>query len=98
MVMYAGRIVESGHTDDVFANPLHPYTVGLLGSRPTCNHLGKAALACIPGLSPDLSLRSTGCSFEPRCDERMLECLRDDPGEFVTLEGEHSVRCFKYSD
>ena len=49
------------------------------------------------GAPHDLSQDSVGCAFEPRCDERMLECLRDYPGEFVTLEGEHSVRCFKYS-
>jgi len=97
IVMYAGRIVESGRTAEVFTNPLHPYTVGLLRSRPTFNYLGKAAMFCIPGAPPDLSRCSTGCSFEPRCDERMLECLGDEPEEFVTLEGGHSVRCFKYS-
>lgn len=97
IVMYAGRIVESGRTADVFTNPLHPYTVGLLRSRPTFNYLGKAAMICIPGAPPDLSQGSFGCAFEPRCDERMLECLRDEPEEFVTLEGGHSVRCVKYS-
>jgi len=98
VVVYGGHIVESGRTAEVFTNPLHPYTVGLLRSRPTCNHLGKAGLTCIPGAPSDLSLCSIGCSFEPRCDERMLECSRDEPEEFVTLEDGHSVRCFKYSD
>ena len=98
VVMYGGHIVESGHTAEVFTNPLHPYTVGLLRSRPTYNYLGKAAVICIPGSPPDLSRCSIGCSFEPRCDERMLECSRDEPEQFVTLEGGHSVRCFKYSD
>jgi len=97
VVMYGGHVVESGRTAEVFANPLHPYTVGLLRSRPTFNYLGKAAMICIPGAPPDLSRCSIGCSFEPRCDERMLECLRDEPEESVTLEGGHSVRCFKYS-
>ena len=87
VVMYGGHIVESGRTAEVFTNPLHPYTVGLLRSRPTFNYLGKAALTCIPGAPPDLSLCSVGCSFEPRCDERMLECLQDEPEEFVTAGG-----------
>ena len=97
VVMYGGHIVESGRTAEVFTNPLHPYTVGLLRSRPTFNYLGKADMICIPGAPPDLSLCSIGCSFEPRCDERMLECLRVEPGEFGTLEDGHLVRCFKYS-
>jgi oligopeptide/dipeptide ABC transporter ATP-binding protein len=97
VVMYAGRVVESGRTADVYATPLHPYTVGLLQARPRCDHFGKPTLACIPGAPADLSSRSIGCAFEPRCNERMSECLRDEPEEFVTLEGGHSVRCFKYS-
>jgi oligopeptide/dipeptide ABC transporter ATP-binding protein len=97
MVMYAGCIVESGRTADVFANPLHPYTAGLLRSRPTSNYPGKVPLVCIPGVPPDLSRCSIGCSFEPRCEKRMLECAKDDPEEFATLEDGHSVRCFKYS-
>ena len=97
VVMYAGRVVESGRTADVYANPLHPYTAGLLQSRPRCDHFGKLRLACIPGAPADLSLQSIGCAFEPRCDERMPECLQGEPEEFITLENGHSVRCFKYS-
>ncbi len=97
VVMYAGRIVESGRTAEVFANPLHPYTFGLLQSRPRCDQAGKHALACIPGAPPDLSISLVGCAFESRCDQRMPECPRVDPDEVVTTEGGRSVRCFKYS-
>lgn len=97
VVMYAGRIVESGRTAEVFANPLHPYTFGLLQSRPRCDHVGKHALACIPGAPPDLSISLVGCAFESRCDQRMPECSRVDPDEIVAAEGGRSVRCFKYS-
>jgi len=96
VVMYAGRIVESGRTAEVFANPLHPYTFGLLQSRPRCDHVGKLPLACIAGAPPDLSRCSMGCAFEPRCDQRMPECSRVEPDDVVTAEDGRSVRCFKY--
>lgn len=97
VVMYAGRIVESGPTADVHTTPLHPYTAGLLRSCPRCHGFGKRLLDCIPGAPADLSRGSIGCAFEPRCDERMPECSQGEPEEFVTLESGHSVRCFKYS-
>ena len=55
VVMYAGRVVESSPTADIYANPLHPYTAGLLQSRPRCDHFGKLPLAYIPGAPADLS-------------------------------------------
>jgi oligopeptide/dipeptide ABC transporter ATP-binding protein len=97
VVIYAGRIVEAGRTADVFLNPLHPYTIGLLQSRPRRDQVGKLTLAFIPGAPPDLSISSVGCAFEPRCDRRMPECSRVEPEEVVTAEGGRSVCCFKYS-
>ena len=97
VVMYAGHVVESGPTADVYATPLHPYAAGLLRSCPRCHGFGKRLLDCIPGAPADLSRGSIGCAFEPRCDERMPECSLGEPEEFVTMEGGHSVRCFKYS-
>jgi oligopeptide/dipeptide ABC transporter ATP-binding protein len=77
-VMYAGKIVEIGPAMDVFHNPKHPYTEGLLRSVP---HLGSSAqkkdrLAVIEGMVPDLLHLPDGCSFAPRCYKRTIECTR----------------------
>ncbi|MEM6680579.1 MAG: ABC transporter ATP-binding protein, partial [Pseudomonadota bacterium] len=65
-VMYAGRIVEQGPTDDVIDRPLHPYTVGLLGSVPSAGRRGEP-LTQIPGMTPDLTKLPPGCAFRARC-------------------------------
>ena len=77
-VMYAGKIVEIGSAMDVFHNPNHPYTEGLLRSFP---HLGSSAqkkdrLAVIEGMVPDLLHLPEGCSFAPRCYKRTVECTQ----------------------
>ena len=64
-VMYAGRIVEAGRTDDVIDRPLHPYTVGLLGSVPSANKRGQR-LNQIPGMTPDMLALPKGCAFRER--------------------------------
>ncbi len=65
-VMYAGRIVEQGQTDDVIDRPLHPYTAGLLGSVPSANKRG-VPLRQIPGMTPNLMNLPAGCAFRSRC-------------------------------
>ena len=65
-VMYAGRIVEEGTTAEVFANPLHPYTRGLLESMPRIDTPPQKSLYAIPGLPPDLGNLPAGCPFHPR--------------------------------
>ncbi|MEM1046737.1 MAG: ABC transporter ATP-binding protein [Pseudomonadota bacterium] len=65
-VMYAGRIVEQGGTDDVIDRPLHPYTAGLLGSVPSANKRG-VPLRQIPGMTPNLMKLPAGCAFRTRC-------------------------------
>jgi oligopeptide/dipeptide ABC transporter ATP-binding protein len=77
MVMYLGRIVEHGPVLEIFDNPRHPYTVGLLGSRPTVDTDGE--LAAIPGSVPDLRERPTGCSFHPRCPHATEVCQTTAP-------------------
>jgi oligopeptide/dipeptide ABC transporter ATP-binding protein len=77
-VMYAGRIVEYGPTGVLLARPAHPYTVGLLRSRP---HGGKrrTRLATIPGAVPGIWNRPPGCAFHPRCAFATEQCKEEDP-------------------
>jgi oligopeptide/dipeptide ABC transporter ATP-binding protein len=89
-VMYAGRIVETGPVREIFRNPQHPYTQGLLASIP-----GGAAgtrLKAIDGVVPDLAALPAGCAFAPRCAHRMAVCATAFPGE-STVTADHHVRC-----
>jgi oligopeptide transport system ATP-binding protein len=79
MVMYAGRIVESGPTVDVFANPKHPYTWSLLRSIPRLDADAHEPLKPIEGLPPDLMSLPSGCAFHPRCPFKVERCTRDTP-------------------
>ena len=79
MVMYAGRIVESGPTVDVFANPKHPYTWSLLRSIPRLDADAHEPLKPIEGLPPDLMSLPSGCAFHPRCPFKVERCSRDTP-------------------
>jgi oligopeptide transport system ATP-binding protein len=78
-VMYAGRIVETATTLELFAHPRHPYTVGLLRSIPRLDESEGHELIPIEGLPPDLTRLPTGCSFAPRCAWAIERCLTDDP-------------------
>ena len=84
-VMYAGRIVEEGRTDDVLHAPRHPYTQGLLDSVPA-NNIGCARLRQIPGMTPSLARLPAGCSFRERCSRADAQCLS-------MPEMANSVRC-----
>lgn len=90
-VMYAGKIVEHGTVDDVLDRPLHPYTVGLIGSVPSRNRRGKP-LFQIPGMTPSLLNLPTGCAFRERC-HRADEICKQNPEEAMPLPG-RQVRCF----
>lgn len=94
VVMYAGRIVETGSTARVYTSPQHPYTAGLLRSRPRFDHSRKGNLPCIPGDPPDLSRMGGGCAFEPRCEWRIAECSVSDPPDFPCAESGHVASCF----
>ena len=78
-VMYAGRIVEEGPTDEVFADPQHPYTRGLMQSVPRLDAKSHEALRGIPGLPPDLSNLPSGCTFHPRCPLVTDKCKQQYP-------------------
>lgn len=90
-VMYGGRVVEQGRTDEILERPLHRYTTGLLGSLPTRNTRGER-LVQIPGMAPSLLKLPQGCVFQPRCPRADIVC-RDEPPIFRPEPGrEH--RCF----
>ncbi len=78
-VMYAGHIVESGPIRRIFAQPLHPYTVGLLGSVPGADLSAEQDLAYIEGAPPDMIHLPPGCPFWPRCPQRIERCLVERP-------------------
>jgi oligopeptide/dipeptide ABC transporter ATP-binding protein len=90
MVMYLGRIVEHGPVLEIFDRPRHPYTVGLLGSRPTVHSDGE--LTAIPGTVPDLRERPSGCSFHPRCAYATEVCKTTTPPR-ETVGPDHWSEC-----
>lgn len=93
IVMYAGNIVESASIKEIFKNPLHPYTKGLLKCIPSINNKSKV-LHVIKGMVPSLYALPEGCPFCPRCDEAVKDCKTIKP-ELVKIDG-HSVRCILY--
>jgi oligopeptide/dipeptide ABC transporter ATP-binding protein len=98
IVMYAGKVVEEGFTIDIFENPAHPYTRGLLKSIPMLGQRaqsGRRRLKEISGMVPSLYDLTAGCSFYPRCPEAMGIC-RDNPPVMFDIGREHSVRCWLY--
>jgi oligopeptide/dipeptide ABC transporter ATP-binding protein len=92
-VMYAGRIVESAKTDDIFYDPLHPYTEGLLASIPKPGEK-LHRLKAIPGMVPKLTELPHGCKFLPRCPYAKPEYAEAEP-ELIEVKPGHFVRCFK---
>ena len=92
-VMYAGRIVEHAGVERLFAEPQHPYTVGLLGSIPRL-HLEQDRLAAIEGQVPGLDASRIGCRFEPRCPFAIDRCRTDDP-VLERIKNSHEAACWK---
>lgn len=87
-VMYAGRVVETGPTEEVFSNPKHPYTVGLLECLPSAE-AGQQRLATIEGRPPDMADLPPGCNFAPRCPLADDRCRSEEPSlEPVSETGE----------
>jgi oligopeptide transport system ATP-binding protein len=91
-VMYAGRFVEEASVDELFANPRHPYTRGLLRSLPRIDG-GRETLTPIPGQPPDLAHLSPGCPFAPRCGNRQPDCETTFPPVTV-LPQQHRYACY----
>jgi len=95
-VLYAGRIVEMGTAKDIYHDPLHPYTVGLMASVPRLDQSTKVKLTTLPGLPPDLGDAPPGCGFHPRCPYVFDRCREELP-ELMEIHPGHWVRCHKQS-
>ncbi|MGH2734638.1 MAG: oligopeptide/dipeptide ABC transporter ATP-binding protein, partial [Actinomycetota bacterium] len=93
-VMYAGRVVEIGDSDEVFRNPQHPYTRALLAAIPTVEHR-RGGLAAIEGSVPEFVDESACCRFSNRCPHATEICRSTDPPLRLTGES-HGVACFAY--
>lgn len=95
MVMYAGKVVELANVEEIFKNPKHPYTIGLIASKPDLT-TESARLHVIPGSVPDLNNRPSGCPFHPRCEHAMDVCKENFPNE-TTIDKGHTVSCWLFS-
>ncbi|KYD12103.1 ABC transporter ATP-binding protein [Saccharococcus caldoxylosilyticus] len=93
IVMYGGTVVETGTVFDIFENPKHPYTWGLLRSIPNLHDKEKKRLVPIEGSPPDLFSPPKGCPFAPRCPYAMEICVEKSPAEFHISNG-HTARCW----
>lgn len=96
-VMYAGRIVEIGTVHDVFLDPLHPYTQGLLLSVPNIKFDQREELFKMPGEPPSLSNPPRGCRFHPRCTKVMPICSKIEP-QMLEISPGREVHCWLYQD
>jgi peptide/nickel transport system ATP-binding protein len=101
LVLYAGKVVEIGPTEQVLTLPQHPYTQALLLSVPRgLDELAKShksRLQVIPGEAPNLAVLANGCRFESRCADRMELCTTREPAA-VAVSVAHAVSCFKYGE
>ncbi|MCD6508592.1 ABC transporter ATP-binding protein [Candidatus Poribacteria bacterium] len=96
-VMYASKMVECAPKGDLFRDPKHPYTIGLLKSRPRLDYPGGERLYTIPGIVPDPLDYPPGCKFHPRCPYAAERCKADEP-ELKEIEEGHMVACWRYHD
>jgi oligopeptide transport system ATP-binding protein len=94
LVMYGGLIIEEAPVKELFANPQHPYTLGLLGSLPRVDERGHQRLVSIDGLPPVLYEKPTYCPFAPRCKYAIERCWKENP-PLVEVSPEHKVACFE---
>jgi len=92
-VMYAGHLVEQASVEQLYADPRHPYTFGLIKSVPRLDEVRKERLEPIPGLPPDLVNTPPGCPFYPRCPFHMPVCKEQRP-LLRPIEGQHTAACW----
>jgi oligopeptide/dipeptide ABC transporter ATP-binding protein len=92
-VMYAGKLVEQGSARDVYADPRHPYTAGLLRSVPRLDEPRKVTLHPIDGQPPDLTHVQRGCAFAPRCQYAIARCQAEVP-PLMPVAADHLSACW----
>jgi oligopeptide transport system ATP-binding protein len=97
VVMYAGKIIETGTAAEIYRNPRHPYTLGLLKSVPRLDETVKASLDPIKGLPPDLIDLPVGCSFQPRCPYAFDRCTQETPYLMEHSEA-HTTACWRHEE
>ncbi len=97
-VMYMGRVVEAATTRDLLANPMHPYTRGLLRSVPLLGVRRDGAFEPIRGAVPGPGDMVSGCAFHPRCDDAMAGRCNHAVPQLAEMDARRSVRCFLHSD
>jgi oligopeptide/dipeptide ABC transporter ATP-binding protein len=95
-VMYAGEIVEIGSIQQIFNDPKHPYTQGLLKSMPYVNER-RSSLYVIPGRVPELAAMPGACRFAARCANRIQQCTETHP-ELRKVDRDHELRCYNPTD
>jgi len=93
MVMYAGHVVEEAPVKELYANPRHPYTLGLLGSLPRLDEIRQDKLTSIEGLPPDLIDLPPGCPFQPRCVYAVDKCRQVRPA-LEPVAPKHTIACW----
>ena len=94
-VMYAGRIIESGSSEDIFERPRHPYTIGLLNSVPKLGERhGARKLIPISGLPPNLIDMPPNCAFLPRCTHKIAQCFNEPWPALKEVAAGHFVSCY----
>lgn len=93
LVMYGGRPVEIASVDDIYKNPQHPYTIGLLGALPRLDSKGDKRLVSIKGAPPDLLIPLVHCPFAWRCKHAFERCWQEIP-PLIHLNEKHQVSCF----
>ncbi len=94
MVMYCGNVVETGTIEELFENPRHPYTKGLLESIPRVRDERVTELPIIPGLVPDLLSLPTGCRFADRCKYAQADCRQSPPALKRSGDSRSGVACY----
>ena len=94
IVMYAGKIIETGDAREIYHNPRHPYTLGLLASVPRLDERERARLEAIEGLPPNLVNLPKGCSFAPRCRFAYERCLEEEPS-LSEVADNHNSSCWR---
>ena len=97
-VMYAGSIIETADIKEIYSEPKHPYTIGLIRSIPRLDEVRSRELFSIEGLPPDLLEESQHCLFAPRCKNAINQCWEEKPNLFKTNTSSHFSSCLRWEE